>query len=244
VVIIGALLTSLTAFAQNDQLRQQLLPTGKLRVGINSGNQLTRVVGRDLARELARRLGTEVVFIDYATPGLVGDAVGKELDIGFIAADPDRAKALAFTPAYVELDATYLVRGDSSIRRTADADRAGVTIATGATSAYTLFLRRELRSGRLVIMNGTEANAALQSGSVDAVAGLRDALLQSAMQVAGSRVLPDNFTRAQQAMAVPIANTAALAYLTAFLQDVARSGFVAAAVQKTGFIGASVPPVR
>ena len=44
--------------------------------------------------------------------------------VAFVAADPDRAAAIAFTPPYVELDATYLVRGDSPIRIVADADRA------------------------------------------------------------------------------------------------------------------------
>jgi hypothetical protein len=109
--------------------RQQLLPTGTLRAGINAGNALTRAVGAQLARELARRLGAEAVLVEYPTPGAVTDAVGKEWDVAFIAADPERTGTLAFTPAYVELDATYLVR-DASIRTVADVDRAGATIAT------------------------------------------------------------------------------------------------------------------
>src|SRR5262245_35653110 len=121
VVLVG-LLASAVAQAQEPEARRQLLPTGKLRVGINSGNAVTRAVGTEIGRDLARRLGADVVFVPYPTPGAVTDAVAKEWDIAFVASDPERATAIAFTPAYVELDATYLVRGDSVIQRVADAD--------------------------------------------------------------------------------------------------------------------------
>src|SRR5262245_48487382 len=217
VVVLSAVMT----FAQDDAAHKQLMPTGKLRVGLNYGNQL--LVGRDrtrpegvaidLARELGRRLGTEVVFVGYATPGEVTEGVAKDWDIAFVAADPDRAQAIAFTPPYLEIDATYLVPAASTGRTVNDMDRAGAKIATGATSAYTLYLRRALKQAQLVLLANDAAVDALQAGSVDAIAGLRFALLQSAPRVPGSRVLADTFTRAQQAVAVPKANTAALAYL-------------------------------
>src|SRR5688572_12415602 len=92
--VAGLLLLGVVVSAQ-DPGRQQLLPTGKLRAGINAGNALTRAVGAQLARELARRLGAEAVLIEYPTPGAVTDAVGKEWDVAFIAADPERAGAIA-----------------------------------------------------------------------------------------------------------------------------------------------------
>jgi hypothetical protein len=58
----------------------------------------------------------------------------------------------------------------------------------------------------------------------------------------GTRVLAGNITRAQQAIAVPKANTAALAYVTAFIAGVKKSGFVAGAIRQTGLTGASVGP--
>ncbi len=228
-------------FAQ-DPGRQQLLATGKLRAGINAANALTRTVGAQLARELARRLGTEAVLIEYPSPGAVTEGVGTEWDIAFIAADPGRTDAIAFTPAYVELDATYLVRDDSPIRLVPDVDRAGSVIATGRTSAYTLVLSRELKAATLSFPSEEEAIAGLQSGTITAFAGLRFGLLQIAARVPGTRVLPDNITRAQQAIAVPKANTAALAYVAAFVADVKRSGFVTAAVERTGLAGVRVVP--
>src|SRR3954463_1799256 len=113
-LIVAVLVAASTSLpAQDDAAARQLLPTGKLRVGLNSGNLLTRQVGTAIGRDLAGRLGTDAVFVEYATPGAVTDAVAKEWDVAFVAADPDRGEMIAFTPPYVELDATYLVRGDS-----------------------------------------------------------------------------------------------------------------------------------
>jgi polar amino acid transport system substrate-binding protein len=238
--VIGLVLMSTLVFGQ-EEARRQLVPTGSLRVGLNMGNALTRVVGAEIARELARRLKVEAVFREYPTPGAVTDAVGTGWDIAFIAADPDRAAAIVFTPPYVQLDATYLVRNDSPIQRVADADRDGAKIATGRTSAYTLVMRRELKRAELVFPPEDEAVTGLQNGTIAALAGVRFGLLAIAAKTPGTRVLADNITRAQQAIALPKANSAALDYVTSFLADVKKSGFVAEAIKRTGLAGATVP---
>jgi polar amino acid transport system substrate-binding protein len=239
--VVGFTVLGVVISAQESS-RQQLLPTGKLRAGINAGNALTRAVGAQLARELARRLGAEAVLIEYPNPGAVTDGAGREWDVAFIAADPERTGTIAFTPAYVELDATYLVRDTSTVRTVADVDRAGAKIATGRTSAYTLVLRRELKLAEMVFPTEEEAIAGVQAGTIRALAGLRFGLLEMAARAPGTRVLAGNITRAQQAIAVPKANTAALAYVTAFVAEVKKSGFVAGAIRQTGLTGASVAP--
>ena len=243
--LLAALLFLLVAspvIAQDATVRRQLAPTGALRVGINTNNQLTRAVGAEISRELARRLGVEVRLIDYPSPGAVADAVGKEWDIGFVAADPDRgADTIAFTPPYVELEATYLVAEKSPIKSVKDIDRRGVKIATGATSAYTLVLKRELKQAELVFMNNEPAEKAVAAGTVNAAAGLRFVLMQSAGRVPGTRVLPDALTWAQQAIAVPKANTAAVTWLTGQIKELTASGFIGAAIKKTGLTGARIP---
>jgi polar amino acid transport system substrate-binding protein len=226
--------------AQNSDVRQQLVPTGKLRAALNTGNPLTRAVGAEIARELARRLGVEVVLLEYPSPGAIIDAAGKEWDIGFVAADPDREGAVQFTSPYMELEATYLVPGDSPIKTTADVDRPGVRIATGATSAYTLVLKRDITRAELVFAGNEDAFKALQDGRVHAMAGLRFNAMQWTSRVPGSRVLADSFTSAQQAIAVPNGRPAARAYLESFIDEVRRSGMIGAAIQKTGLAGARV----
>ena len=75
-----------------------------------------------------------------------------------------------------------------------------------------------------------------------AIAGLRFNLLDTAARVPGTRVLDDNITRAQQAIAVPKDNAAALAYVTSFVADVKQNGLVADAILQTGLPGATVAP--
>lgn len=238
------LFASAAGAAQDADARRQLVPTGTLRVGLNTGNPLTRFIGTELGRELARRLGVEMVLKEYASPGAVTDAAGKEWDIGFVAADPDRADAVDFTSPYVEIDATYLVPAGSTMRTTSDADRRGIRIATGTTSAYTLVLKREMKQAELVLGTNDEGLKRLQDGQVHALAGLRFNLEQWATKVPGSRVLTDSFTRAQQAIAMPKGRPAAAAYLESFISEMRRTGVIAGAIKKTGLSGASVPATR
>ena len=116
-------------------VKSELAPTGKLRVGLNHGNFLLvtpgssasdpRGVAPDLARELGRRLGVPVEFIKFDTAGGLADAAKTNgWDVAFLGAEPQRANEIAFTAAYLEIPATYLVPAGSSIRSIADVDRA------------------------------------------------------------------------------------------------------------------------
>ena len=251
VVLIAFAVAGSLVRGQSDAARRQLMPTGVLRVGLNYGNiVLARRgvqgsepagVAVDVAHELAKRLGTRAEFVGYDDAGSVVDAAGKSWDVAFVGRDPVRAKIVSFTTPYVAVEATYLVRADSAFRHVADVDRAGVKIAAGPRTAYGLFLGRTLKQAEMVPVTGDAAIAALQSGGVMAVAGLRSSLTITAADTKTLRVLPENITEIEQALAVPMANTAALQYLESFVSDVKRSGFVAAAVKRTGYSGASVP---
>ena len=118
----------------------ELAPNGVLRAGINMGNSLLvsgsgprgdpEGVAPDLAREIATRLGVTVAYVPFARPGELADAAGKGVwDIGLIAAEPARAQTIAFSPAYAEIAATYLVPADSPLHAIAvveDSERADV----------------------------------------------------------------------------------------------------------------------
>ena len=71
-------------------------------------------------------------------------------DIGLIGAEPQRAETIAFTAAYAEIEATYLVPANSPLNTIADVDAAGVRIAVTGRSAYGLWLERNIRSASLV----------------------------------------------------------------------------------------------
>jgi len=125
--------------------RSDLAPTGTLRVGINQGNFLVvtkdpaseelRGIAVDLARELGRRAGLPVEFITYASAGKMAEAVKTGAwDVAFLGAEPERRNEIAFTPAYLEIEATYLVPAGSPIRAIVEVDRDGVRIAVAAKS--------------------------------------------------------------------------------------------------------------
>jgi len=128
------------------QIVSELAPTGVLRAGINMSNFLLvtgksasgdpQGVSPDMAREIATHLGVPVKYMPYARPGEIADDAEKGLwDIGLIGAEPQRAEKIAFTPAYVEIEATYLVPAGSPLKSIADVDKPGVRIAVSARSA-------------------------------------------------------------------------------------------------------------
>lgn len=249
-VLTLLVLSGSLGLAQSDAARRQLAPAGTLRVGLNYGNVVLARRGAageppagvavDVARELARHLGTAVTFTGYDDAGTVVDAAGRDWDVAFVGIDPERA-SVAFTAPYVIVEATYLVQAASAIRTLGDVDRPGVKIAAGPRSAYGLFLKRTLKNAEMVAVTGDAAIAALQAGSVTAVAGLRSVFAGTTAANPALRMLPENFTGIEQGLAVPVANQAAREYLETFVTELKRSGFIAAAVQRTGYPGASVP---
>jgi polar amino acid transport system substrate-binding protein len=235
-------------------VRSELAPTGKLRVGINQGNFLLvtpgssgtepRGVAPDLARELGRRLGVPVEFVTFDTAGKLGDAVRTGVwDVAFLGAEPQRAADIAFTAAYLEIPATYLVPAGSPIRSVAEVDREGVRIAVAEQSAYGLFLSRTVKHARLVYAKGLDASFdVFVAEKLDALAGLRPKLLTDVEKLPGARVLERQFTAVQQAIGTPKGRAAAAKYLRAFVEEVKASGLVAEALSRNAVHGVSVAP--
>ena len=78
---------------------------------------------------------------------------------------------------------------------------------------------------------------------LDALAGLRPALLGDAERLPGSRVLAGQFSAVQQAMGTPRGrDEAGFAYLAAFVEEMKASGFVADRIAAHDVRGLSVAP--
>lgn len=181
-----------------------------------------------LAHELARRAGASVEFVGYANAGLVADAAARnEWDVAFIGAEPQRAAEISFSPAYVEIEATYLVQPSSSLRQIADVDRDGVHIVTASRAAYTLYLQRTLQHAALIEAENLPAAFDLfVEKRFEVLAGLKPNLIADARRAPGTRLLEGRFTAVQQAMGVPRKHEAAAAYLSAFAKEIAKSGLL------------------
>ena len=139
--------------------KSDLAPTGVLRAGINLSNFLL-VTGKsaagdpegvapDMAREVARRPGSWNTRPQRRRASWRMADTGA-WDIGLIGAEPQRAEKIAFTAAYVEIEATYLVPAGSALKAIADVDKAGVRIAVTGRSAYGLWLDRNIKHATLV----------------------------------------------------------------------------------------------
>jgi len=234
--------------------RSDLAPSGTLRVGLNHQNFLLvtpgssaadpRGVAPDLARELARRLGVRAEFIRFDTAGALADgARAGAWDVAFLGAEPQRASEIAFTAAYLEIPATYLVPAGSPIRTLADVDRPGVRVAAAERSAYELYLSRTLQHARLVKTQGIDASfEAFVSQKLEALSGLKPRLLMDLEKLPGARLLDGQFTAVQQAIGTLRARQTGAAWLRRFVEDVKASGLVAEVIARNGVKGVSVAP--
>jgi polar amino acid transport system substrate-binding protein len=231
--------------------KSELIPTGKLRVGINYGNFLLVTkhseseytgIAVDLGRELGKRLGASVDFVPFATAGKLADAVkAGAWDVAFLGNEPQRAAEIAFSPAYLEIEATYLVPAGSPIKTLADVDRKGVRIATAVNSAYDLYLSRNLKHATLVRANAIQGSYdVFVKDKLEVLSGLKPRLVSDAETLPGSRVLEGRFTVVQQSVGTPQGRAAAANYLSEFAKDVKTSGFVAQAIARHKVRGVTV----
>jgi polar amino acid transport system substrate-binding protein len=233
----------------------ELGSTGRLRAAINFGNPILASQGRggepqgvsvDLAREAARRLGLPIELVTFKSAGNVVEAVkAKQVDLAFVAIDPVRAADMEYTAPYVIIEGAYLVRSGSPLQRNEDVDRSGTRVVVGRGSAYDLFLTRELKAATLVRAPTSPAVTDMfLAQNLEVAAGVKQQLEADAQRVGGVRLLPGRFMVIEQAMGVPKGRLAAQAWLSAFIEEMKASGFVAQALQRHKIEGAAVAPAR
>jgi len=230
-------------------LLSEIAPTGTLRAGLNMANGLLITgktpdgqpdgVSPDMARALAEKLGIGVELVRFATPGEVADAAPSNVwDIGMIGAEPVRAEKIDFSAAYVEIEATYLVPEGSPLKTIEDVDAKGIRIAVSGRSAYDLYLSRALKHAELIQGKGVAgATEMFLAEEMDALAGLRPALVKDAAKIPGSRIIDGKFTAVQQAMGVPKGRSAAAKFVSDFVEESKTNGFVASLIEKHGVAG-------
>jgi polar amino acid transport system substrate-binding protein len=230
-------------------------PTGLLRAAINLGNPILAHAGPasgapggvsvDLARALAQRLGVAIEPVVFDAAGKSVQAVTDgQADIGFFAVDPVRGAGITFTAPYVLIEGCYLVRDESPLRANDEVDRAGRVVVVGQGSAYDLHLTRELRHASIV--RAPTSPTVVQTfveQHADVAAGVRQQLQADAERRGGLRLLDGRFMVIQQAMGIAKPRgPAAAAFLSAFVEEMKASGFVAHALARHGIEGASVAP--
>ena len=217
--------------------KKALAPTGKLRAGMNIGNNLfTRQnetgqlygVSVDLMQELANRLGVPLQMVVYNQPGQVADDVGNDVwDVAILAIEKTRAKTILFSPAMTEIEAGYVVHQNSDFQLAEQVDSSGVKIAAPEKAGYELYLSHALKNASLVRTKSFASSLELFNlDQVDAVAGLKPNLIESMHQLPMSKLLQGNFMTVNHGFSVALGRVDAAAYLANFVKDLIESGFV------------------
>jgi polar amino acid transport system substrate-binding protein len=201
-------------------------------------------VSVDLGTALARKLGVAVEFVTYANSGELTEAGAKgEWDMAFLPVDAERMTKVDFGPNYYLFVSTYLVAPGSPIRTSAEIDRPGVRV-TGVENTTTIrSARRVLKNAEVTsVTSGDELFELLRQGRTDAVVMGREPLESLAAKLPGARVLDGHFHAAGSAVAVPKEKPAALAYVSAFIEEAKANGTVRRVLDRHGIKGAVAPP--
>jgi polar amino acid transport system substrate-binding protein len=234
-------------------MRAELAPSGTLRAAINFGNTVLAQRGATLAesggvsiaiaRELARRLGVPLELIPYDGAGAVVAAAKDDVyDISFMAIDPLRAADLGFTAPYVLIEGGYLVRNESPLTNADEVDRPGRRMTVGERSAYDLYLSRTLQHAEIVrAPTSAEAIALFLREGFDVAAGVKASLVAFAATDPGVRLLHGRFMVIEQAM-VTVHGPQAVRAISALIEELKQSGFIARALAESGQADAIVAP--
>src|SRR6185312_45352 len=254
--VVALLAWCLPAAAQpSADVLRDLAPTGKLRAAINFGNGVLaqkgpngepRGISAELAAELGKRLGVPVEYVPRQAAGKVFELLSTEgADVGFIAIEPARAAQVTFSPPYVIIEGTYMVRRDSPLKDVGDVDRPGIRIGVGLASVYDLYLTRTLKHAVLVRNTVGGAAAGIEpfiEQKLDAAAGVRAPLDDYAKAHPEMRVMKGAFEEIRQAMGTQKGKPAGAAYVRGFIEEMKASGFVADALKRSKQTSATVAP--
>ncbi|MBI5321326.1 MAG: transporter substrate-binding domain-containing protein [Bradyrhizobium sp.] len=230
-----------------DALKDEIVPTGKLRVAIavspaggafwsrktDSGYAGVPV---DLGREMAAQLGVPVEYVVHNNSGQIVDAAGKGTwDVTFLPKDPEREGRMAFGPIYEVADATYIVKPGSSVKDFATLDQPGVKVACVNNTTTMRGAIAHLKNARVTgYQTYDEIFNLLKNGEIDAFALSRDQLNAMAKQIPGTRVLEETFKQTVTAVAVPPNHPQALAFTVKFMTEGIGNGTLRKAYDNNG----------
>jgi polar amino acid transport system substrate-binding protein len=231
-----------------DPLKDEIAPTGKLRVAIAISpaggafwSTKTEAGGYagvpvDLGKEMAAQLGVPVEYVAYQNSGQIVDAVSKGTwDVTFLPRDPEREARMSFGPIYEVADATYIIKPGARIGSFEELDQPGIKVAAVNNTTTMRGAIAHLANAKVTgYQTYDEIFNLLKNGEVDAFALSRDQLNAMAKQIPGTRVLAETFKQTTTAVAVPPNHPLALAFATKFMKDATSNGMLRKAYDNNG----------
>jgi polar amino acid transport system substrate-binding protein len=255
--VIVASTATVRAQAVDQAVREQLTPTGKLRVGVAAGltpgtgnvaidpaNGRPRGIGAELGAALGHKLGVEAEWVTYLNSGDLTDAGTTDAwDVAFMPVDEQRKQKLDFGAAHIVLQSTWMVGPGSLIQTLADVDKPGTRVVGVENTASSRAAQRFLKSVMVGLVKSTdEGFELLRASKVDVTGGSRESLVVLSRLLPGSRVLDGGYLNSYVAVAVPKGRPAALSYATAFVEEAKASGLVRRTLDSFGMQSSVIPP--
>jgi polar amino acid transport system substrate-binding protein len=247
-VLAGLALAAAVAMpALADGLKDEIAPTGKLRVAIAispAGGAFWSTkteagyagVPVDLGREMAAQLGVPVEYVVHQNSGQITDAASKGTwDVTWLPKDPERETRMMFGPIYEVADATYIVKAGSSVSNFATLDQPGIKVAAVNATTTMRGAVAHLKNAKVTgYQTYDEIFGLLKSGEIDAFALSRDQLNKMAQKIPGARVLDETFKKTVTAVAVPLGHSQALAFVSKFMNEAVTNGTLRKAYDNNG----------
>jgi polar amino acid transport system substrate-binding protein len=246
--LVLAVSTLMAGAASADPLKDEIAPTGKLRVGIgvsaaggaywskkNEAGQYTGVPV-DLGKAMAAELGVPVEYVPYNNSGLITDAASTGAwDVAFLPKDAEREARMLFGPIYEMTDATYIVKPGSTVTNFQTLDQPGIKVAAVNGTTTMRGAIAHLKHAKVTgYQTYDEIFALLKNGEVDAFALSRGQLNEMAKKIPGTRVLDETFKQTVTAVAVPLNHPLALAFVTKFMTEALSNGLLRTAFDNNG----------
>ena len=244
----------LTGYANADGLKDEIAPTGKLRVAIgisaaggaywSNKNEAGGYTGVpvELGREMAAQLGVPVEYVAYQNSGLITDSVGTGAwDITWLPKDAEREAKMSFGPIYEVTEATYIVKAGSTITNFATLDQPGVKVVAVNNTTTMRGAVAHLKNAKVTgYQTYDEIFNLLKNGEIDAFALSRDQLTAISKKIPGSRVLDETFKQTVTAVAVPLNHPQSLAFAAKFMTDAQSNGTLRKAYDNNGLKDAPI----
>ena len=254
IALLLGIATMIAARAGAGDLKGEIAPSGKLRVGIgisaaggaywSNKTESGAYVGVpvELGKEMAAELGVPVEYVPYSNSGQITDAASKGAwDVTFLPQDPERETKMSFGPIYEVADATYIVKAGSSITNFATLDQSGIKVAAVNNTTTMRGAQAHLKHAEVTgYQTFDEIFALLKNGEVDAFALSRDQLNKLALKIPGTKVLDETFKKTVTAVAVPLNHPQSLAFVTKFMTDARTNGILRKAYDNNGLKDAPI----
>ncbi|CAL79441.1 putative periplasmic-binding protein; putative amino-acid periplasmic-binding protein [Bradyrhizobium sp. ORS 278] len=220
-------------------LKEEIAPTGKLRVAVAVGpaggafwcvksDSSVSGVPVELGKAMAAQIGVPVEFVEHPNSNAIleGAAQGS-WDVTFFPKDAEREAKVSFGPVYDSVDTTFIIRAGMDIPNIAALDHEGTEVAaindTTVLRGAKAFLKKATVTG---FKSYEEVYALLAAGEIDALTLARDQLNIMAKQIPGTKVLNETFKKTDTAVAVPQKHPQSLAFVTKFMTEAKANGLL------------------